>query len=211
MLEVKTFVVGPFLENTYVLSDTESREAVLIDPGGEEQALLRHLERAALRPTAILNTHAHPDHVAGAARIRREARIPFCLHPADAFLLETLAETCVVLGLPPAEAPPIDRPLAEGDEIAVGRHRLRVLETPGHSPGSVSFCAGEILFSGDALFAGSIGRTDFPGGSLPVLLSSIRTKLLALPDETRVYSGHGPATTIGRERRSNPFLVDGAF
>lgn len=207
MLHVKTFVVGPFLENTYVLSDPDSREAILIDPGGEEDALRRHLERESLRATAILNTHAHPDHVGGVARLRRELEIPFALHPADAFLLDSLPEVCDGLGIPRIEAPAIDRALADGDEIALGAHAIRVLATPGHSPGSVSFLVGGFLFSGDALFQASIGRTDFPGGSLPVLLASIRAKILTLPDETRVFPGHGPPTTVGDERRGNPFLT----
>jgi glyoxylase-like metal-dependent hydrolase (beta-lactamase superfamily II) len=207
VIAVKTFVVGPFLENTYVVSDSESSEAVIIDPGGEEDALMRHLERSGLRTTAILNTHAHPDHVGGVARLRRELGVPFCLHAGDEFLLDALPDLCAELGIPRMEVPPVDRRLAEGDEHPLGAHRIRTLETPGHSPGSVSFLVGDFLFSGDALFQGSIGRTDFRGGSLEVLLHSIRAKILTLPDTTRVLSGHGPATTVGRERRDNPFLA----
>lgn len=207
MIAVKTFVVGPFLENTYIVADSETADAVIIDPGGEEDALLRHIERSALRPAAILNTHAHPDHLGGAARLRRELGIPFCLHAEDQFLLDALPAACAELGIPPIEAPPVDRRLADGDEHPLGAHRIRTIATPGHSPGSVSFHVGDMLFSGDALFLGSIGRTDFPGGSLPVLLDSIRARILSLPDATRVFSGHGPATTVGRERRENPFLT----
>ncbi len=207
MLAVRTFVVGPFLENTYLLWDSVSREAVVIDPGGEEDLVLDWIAKDGLRPVAILNTHAHPDHVGGAARLRRALDVPFCLHAGDQFLLDALPEVCAELEIPPIEAPPVDRALAAGDAIAIGTHAIRVLETPGHSPGSVSLHAGDLLFSGDALFQGSIGRTDFPGGSLAVLIESIREKILTLPGSTRVLPGHGPPTTVDDERRGNPFLT----
>ena len=210
VLAVRTFVVGPFLENTYLLWDSVSRDAVVIDPGGEEELVLDRIARDGLRVAAILNTHAHPDHVGGVARLRRALDVPFCLHPGDQFLLDALPEVCAELGIPPIEAPIVDRALAEGDVLAVGSHAIRVLETPGHSPGSVSLHAGDLLFSGDALFQGSIGRTDFPGGSLTVLLGSIRDKILTLPGATRVLPGHGPPTTVDEERRANPFLTGAA-
>lgn len=207
-LAVQRFVAPPFAENTYVLADRVSGDCVVIDPGGEEDAILDLLAREKWAAKAILNTHAHPDHVAGAARLRRELAIPFCLHPRDAFLLDGLGEFCDALGIPPIEAPPVDRELVEGDTFPLGAHEIRVIETPGHSPGSVSLLIGEVLFSGDALFEGSIGRTDLPGGSLPVLLRSIRERILTLPDRTAVLSGHGEATTVGRERAENPFLSE---
>lgn len=207
-LVVHRFVVEPFAENTYVLADGAAGECVLIDPGGEEDAILDLLAARKWTAKAILNTHAHPDHVGGAARLRRELAIPFYLHPRDAFLLDGLGEFCEALGIPAMEAPEVDRHLAEGDTFPLGAHQIRVLETPGHSPGSVSFLVGSLLFSGDALFEGSIGRTDLPGGSLPILLRSIREKILTLPDETEVLSGHGDSTTVGRERRENPFLSE---
>ncbi len=207
-LVVHRFVVQPFAENTYVLADGDARECVLIDPGGEEDAILALLANEKWTAKAILNTHAHPDHVGGAARLQRELAIPFYLHPRDTFLLDGLGEFCDALGIPAMEAPRVDHALAEGETFMLGAHAIRVLETPGHSPGSVSLLAGEILFSGDALFEGSIGRTDLPGGSLPILLRSIREKILTLSDETQVLSGHGEATTVGRERRQNPFLSE---
>ena len=198
--------MAAFQQNTYVLADEMSGEAIVIDPGGEADAILDLLSRERWQATLIVATHAHPDHVADAARLRSELSVPFCLHRGDAFLLDALPEFCNALGIPRIEAPPIDRALAEGDEIALGDRSLRVIETPGHSPGSVSLHVEDLLFSGDALFEGSIGRTDLPGGSLPVLLRSIREKILTLPDATRVLSGHGEATTVGRERATNPFL-----
>jgi glyoxylase-like metal-dependent hydrolase (beta-lactamase superfamily II) len=203
---VRTFVTQPFWENAYLLYDRASREAYIVDPGGEEDAILAAIASEGLRPIAILNTHAHPDHVAVAASLRRRLSIPFRLHPADAFLLDGLGEFCAALGIPPIEAPPIDEPLRAGEEIALGSHTIRVIETPGHSPGSVSFLVGDLLFSGDAVFQGSIGRTDLPGGSLPRLLRSIREQILTLPEETRILSGHGEPTTVGAERVANPFL-----
>lgn len=207
MLAVRTFVVGPFLENTYLLWDSITREAVVIDPGAEEDLLLRQIENDGLRPIAIVNTHAHPDHVGAVAALRRALDVPFYLHPGDQFLLDALPRVCAELGIPAIEKPPVDHSLGEGDTLPLGAHRIRVLETPGHSPGSVSLHADGMLFSGDALFQGSIGRTDFPGGSLPVLLGSIREKILTLPGTTRVYPGHGPPTTVDDERRQNPFLT----
>lgn len=214
---VRSFVVaGGFQENAYVVHD--GREAALVDPGtetaAERAAVEGYVTSAGLRVRHLLLTHAHLDHVLGcrhfAARYGARAEHGgWQLHPADDPLLAHAALQGELFGVRVDAPAPAAHALADGDEVPLGRGRLRVLHTPGHSPGSVCFYneADGWLLGGDVLFAGSIGRTDLWGGDLDTLLASIREKLLALPDDTRVYPGHGPHTTIGRERRSNPFLV----
>ena len=156
---------------------------------------------------AIYNTHGHIDHVGAVAAIKKELGIPFAMHPADRFLLEILPDQARMFGVRGGEVPTIDRELAHDDEVAVGAHKGKVIHTPGHSPGGVCFAFDDIVFVGDTLFAGSIGRTDLPGGSLDQLLGHIKERLLSLDDNTKVLSGHGPASSIGVERSHNPFLT----
>ena len=200
-------VVGPFEENAYLLACARTREAVLIDPGDEAQEILEMVRAHGAHVLAILNTHGHLDHVCAAAELRSALAAPFRLHAADRFLLDALPAQAEMFGLILAEAPEVDQPLEDGETIAVGDLRVRVMHTPGHSPGGVSFLAGDALFSGDTLFFGSIGRTDLPGGDDRVLISSIRNRLLPLGDDVRVFPGHGPETTLGSERLHNPFLL----
>lgn len=201
--------VGVFSENTYFVLDEESKEGFVVDPGDEADLLLDLVARHEIDLKYILNTHAHLDHV-GAVRAFQDAlQIPFYLHPEERGLLAALPAQAAMFGLPPLEDPlPPDHDLCEGQilRLAGGALEVKVLETPGHSPGSVSFLVGNSLLSGDVLFMDSIGRTDLPGGDTQQLLDSIHRKVLTLPDETAVYPGHGPATTIGRERRMNPYL-----
>ena len=214
-LSVRSFVVSPFAENTYVLAS--EGEAALVDPGtatrAERGAVEAYIEGAGLRVRHLLLTHAHVDHVFGchhfAERYGADAEHGgWQLHPADAPLLENAAVQAELFGVRIDPPPPAAHDLAAGDEIALGNVTFRVLHVPGHSPGSVAFyCASEsVVVSGDALFQGSIGRTDLWEGDFDRLLRSIRTELLSLPDETVVRSGHGPETTVGDERRTNPFL-----
>ncbi|GAB5533815.1 MAG: MBL fold metallo-hydrolase [Rubricoccaceae bacterium] len=216
-LAVQSFVVSPFAENTYILSDCG--ECALVDPGtatrGERQLVGSAIDSAGFRVRHLLLTHGHIDHVFGcdhfAHRYAEGADFGgWQLHPADAPLLEQAVVTGEMYGVRVDAPPPATRELAEGDTVEIGSTTLRVLHVPGHSPGSVAFYdeAGGQLISGDALFAGSIGRTDLWQGSMEVLLASIRDKILVLPDDTVVYSGHGPSTTVGAERQSNPFLRD---
>ena len=213
-LAVRSFVVSPFAENTYVLSD--GGEAAIVDPGTasseERQRVEGYVEDAGLRVRHLLLTHAHLDHVFGCAHFA--ARYPdaehggWQLHPADGPLLQNAAVQAEMFGVRVDPPPPAAHDLAEGDQIGIGGSTLRVLWVPGHSPGSVAFYdeAGGQLVGGDVLFQGSIGRTDLWQGSLDTLLASIRDKVLTLPDDTVVYAGHGPETTVGAERRTNPFL-----
>ena len=201
--------VGPFAENSYFVADPESKEAIAIDPGDEAPRLLELIERHGLNVRYILNTHAHIDHVGAVEAIKRATGAPFYLHEAELPLLEGLPVQASMFGLTPPEIPEVDNYLKEGDvfRLAGDAITVEVFDTPGHSPGSVSFRIGEVLIVGDTLFAGSIGRTDLPGGDYETLMRTIRERLLVYPDATPVYPGHGPQTTIGTERGSNPFLL----
>jgi glyoxylase-like metal-dependent hydrolase (beta-lactamase superfamily II) len=207
-LEVICETVGVFAENSYFLVAPETREAVAIDPGDEPERLLGVIRAHDLQVRLILNTHGHLDHVGAVAALREATGAPFYIHEGDWPFIASLAEQAAMFDLPPPPAPEIDGGIAEGQvfELKSGAISIRTFGTPGHSPGSVTLEVGGRVFSGDVLFAGGIGRTDLPGGDLPTLMRSIHERLLTLPDETIVHPGHGPSTTIGRERRSNPFL-----
>jgi len=213
MLKVRHFTVNPFSENTYVIYNA-AKQAWVVDPGmmaaDEETAVFNFLEREGLTPLAVMNTHAHLDHIWGVPATTARFGIPFAIHRAEEPILQGAPMGAAMFGFPPPVVPVPDFFLEEGTDYPLGTDgdAVRILLTPGHSPGSVCFysAADGWLIGGDVLFAGSIGRTDLPGGNHQTLLESIRTQLLPLPDETVVYPGHGPATTIGEERRSNPFL-----
>lgn len=204
--------VGWLQCNCSIVGDAETREAIVIDPGDNPEQILEVLRRHRLRVKYIVITHAHIDHVGGAARLKQATAAPVLMHPEDRWLYQNLELQATLVGLPaPPPAAEIDHGLRAGDEIRWGQHlRAQVLHTPGHSPGSVSLYVPEreILFAGDTLFAGSIGRTDLWGGSYDAILRSIHAELLPLDDRTAIYPGHGPATTIGAERERNPFLQD---
>jgi len=208
-LRIETFVVGPLTNNLYLLIDDEAREAVLIDPSINSDPALeqaRRLQREGIRLSAIWLTHGHFDHVYDTALWHDEFPVPILMHQADEFWLQRLREQSLWMGLPAPRAVVPDRFIEVGDTLNIGRHYARILHTPGHSPGSVSFLfeAEGFCVSGDVLFRGSAGRTDLPGCSPPQLTESINL-LCSLPDTMRVLPGHGEATTIGSEKRSNPF------
>lgn len=209
-MQVKTFVGGPLQSNSYLVVDERSRRAALIDPGMESERVLEVLRAEELRLEFLILTHGHFDHVYGNEVFKMATGAQLVIHPEDVPLLAAVPENALLFGFTAPIPPRPDRLVREGDVIKAGAVSLTVLETPGHTPGGISLRAPGVVFVGDTLFAGSVGRTDLAGGSLEVLLSSIRTKLLTLPDETVVYSGHGPATTIGAERGNNPFLRGGA-
>jgi hydroxyacylglutathione hydrolase len=210
---VESRAAGPFFKNGFLVGCETSREAALIDPGDEVQELLELAKRAGLAIRHILLTHAHVDHVTGVAAAKRVLDAPVYLHRDDLFLYERAVESGALFGLEVEPQPPIDIFYAPGQVIGFGEYDVRPHHTPGHCPGGVCLQIGKAgrqgrdLFVGDTLFAGSIGRTDLPGGDYATLIHSIRTVLFAFPDESIVYPGHGPTTTIGRERRTNPFLV----
>jgi len=198
--------VGPFFKNGFVLGCPDTREAVLIDPGDEVAELLAFADRSALSIRHILLTHAHVDHITGVAAAKRVLGAPVYLHRDDLFLYEGAVDMGAMFGLRVEPPPPVDVFYSPGQTIAFGTLEAQPHHTPGHCPGGVCLQVGDDLFVGDTLFAGSIGRTDLPGGDYATLIASIRTVLFAFGDEARVYPGHGPATTIGQERRTNPLL-----
>lgn len=212
---VESQAVGPFFKNGFVVGCEETKEAVLIDPGDEVASLLAFAERSGLSIRHILLTHAHVDHVTGVAAAKKALGVPVYLHRDDLFLYERAVEMGAMFGLQVEPQPPVDVFYTPGHVIRFGTYEVRVLHTPGHCPGGVCLqigkngTAGSELFVGDTLFAGAIGRTDLPGGDYDTLIAAIRNVLLPLGDHAIVHSGHGPDTTIGQERRTNRFLING--
>jgi glyoxylase-like metal-dependent hydrolase (beta-lactamase superfamily II) len=205
---LESFPVGPLQANCTILGDEVSGEAIVIDPGDEADRIARRLNELGLKLKEILLTHAHIDHVSGALPLKRLTGAPILLNENDLPLLRTMATQAAWLGIETPETAPPDGSLADGLRVGLDRYPAEVLHTPGHSQGSVClyFAPLKLLVAGDTLFAGSIGRTDLPGGNGEQIIHSIQTRLLTLPDETRVLTGHGPETTIGLERRGNPYL-----
>lgn len=211
MIEIKSFTFNPFAENTYVLYDNDSKEALIIDPGcyepEEQQTLNAYIKSQGLNITKLLNTHAHIDHVLGNAWVKETYGVNLYLHPQDEPTLRAVETYAPAYGFARYAPSSPDASLKEGEAIQLGDEKLEVLFVPGHAPGHVAFYhAGQkFCINGDCLFQGSIGRTDLPGGDHDTLINSIRSKLFQLPDETVVYCGHGPETTIGFEKKHNPF------
>jgi len=204
---VGKFVNGRFAQNSYLLGDTVSRAAVLVDPGEDTSELLAEVTRGGWKVEAIWLTHAHIDHVLGVPSAKRLSSAPVLLHPADQPLYAGVPQQAAWMGIEAPALPATDGALLEGQELRVGPHRFEVRHTPGHSPGSVSFIGRGMVIAGDVLFNGSIGRTDLPGGDFFTLMRSIHAHLLTLSDDTVLYSGHGEDSTIGVERASNPFIT----
>lgn len=199
-------VVGPLEVNCYILADERSGEAVVIDPGDDAEKILKVVRDENLKVRYIINTHAHFDHVGANARIKQETGARILMHEADSFMLADAVDQAAFFGSRISAPPAPDGYVNDGDVISVGEVELKVLHIPGHSRGGICLLADGMVFTGDSLFAGSIGRTDFEGGDLMTLIGSIRKKLLTLPDDTVVFPGHGPETTIGAEKMENPFL-----
>ena len=204
-MKVEYFVVGPIDVNCYVISDDNGIGAV-IDPGGNAERILAYIKKENLDIRYVLNTHGHGDHIGADDAVRDGTGAPLYIHAADADMLTDARKNLSAFMGYQALARPADVLLHGGEEITVGDIKLKVVCTPGHSAGGVCFVGEGFVFSGDALFADSIGRTDFPGGSQVELVSSIKRELMVLPDETEVYPGHGPKTTIGWEKVYNPYL-----
>jgi glyoxylase-like metal-dependent hydrolase (beta-lactamase superfamily II) len=207
----ESFPVGLLACNCTILGDEEAREAIVIDPGDEVGRIHRRLTELGLKLTQIIVTHGHIDHVGGALKLKRLTGAPIYLNENDLPLLDMMQAQAEWVSVATPETAPPDEGLADGQTVGLARFPAQVLHTPGHTQGSVClhFAPLKLLIAGDTLFAGSIGRTDLPGGNYDQIIDSLRSRLLRLPDETRVLPGHGPATTIGDERRSNPFLQNG--
>ena len=208
---LERFYVGMLQTNCYLIGDANTRQSVVIDPGGNSNEIAARIKELDLDLVAILNTHAHFDHIMAAWSLKESAGGTIYLHREDEPLIQdrTVGLGAVPSAIPDTSRRDIDRWLKEGDELKFGCIELEVLETPGHSPGHVSFYfpKQKIIFVGDTLFAGSIGRTDFLGGSYDQLIRSVREKILSLDEATIVYPGHGPETTVGQEKRTNPFFT----
>jgi len=211
VLVVRQAVVGPFAENTWLVADSESGDALVIDPGGETGRVLG-LALPDFRVGRILATHGHVDHIVGVEALREATGAPFQIHRDDEPYVRALPRQAAGLGFGKARSPEVESFLADGDVVRVGRHEGRVIHTPGHSRGGVSFYfpADKTLFTGDTLFSGSVGRTDLPGGDAPELLRSIRERLFPLGDDVTFFPGHGPGGTLGAERKANPYAGDDA-
>ncbi len=209
---LKTHTVGPLKVNAYIIACTDTREAFIVDPAGSEEMLARVIHDEELNLRFIVNTHGHPDHTCGNARMKELTGAPVLMHQAD----DTLHRNPEVVqmfrswGFEPA--PPADRHIGHGDVIRVGKLSFSVIHTPGHSPGSVCLYGHGHVITGDTLFVGAVGRTDLPGGSFETLIQSLKTFILPLPDSTVVLPGHdygpSPTSTIGREKRENPYIVE---
>jgi len=204
----KTLVVGDLQANCYLVGCEETQEAVVIDPGGSEETVLRTIREAGVKVTAIVNTHGHCDHIGANRRLHEATGAPIAIHESEsAFLTDAVRNGSAFFYAVPTISPPADRLLHDGDRIKIGERTMTVLHTPGHSPGGISLLLDECVFTGDTLFRASIGRTDLPGGSYETLMCSIRERLMTLDDGMRVYPGHGEASTIGWERRNNPWVI----
>jgi len=205
-LQVERLVVGPLLSNCYIVWDDGVKQGVIIDPGDDADIILKAVEKLGIEIKYILATHGHFDHVGAVAPLKRELNVEFLAHKDDFFFIEDGENAARRWGVEIEQPPKPDRFIEDGEKIKVGGFELEVLYTPGHSPGGVSFLYDRMVFGGDTLFQGSIGRTDFRKGSFEDLSKSIKIRLYTLPDDTIVYTGHGPVTTIGDEKKYNPFV-----
>ncbi len=203
---IKEMAVGALMANCIILGCEKTGEAAVIDPGDETERILLSLADSKLKLKYIINTHGHFDHVGGNKKMKEATGADILIHLLDAPMLSRLSSDAILFGFSAENSPPPDRTLEDNDTISFGEIRLKVIHTPGHSPGGISLYTDSKLFVGDTLFAGSIGRSDLAGGDFNALISSIKNRLFELDDDVNVFPGHGPNTTIGKEKLSNPFV-----
>lgn len=203
---IEKLEVGPIMANCYILGCERTKESVVVDPGDDGDQILMALAKLELKVKYLINTHGHFDHVGANKKMKEVTQAILAIHPDDEPMLMELSKSASMFGLSAENSPPADLLLNHGDRVSFGDITLEVIHTPGHSKGGICLYTKGHLFAGDTLFRSSIGRTDLPGGDFDTLISSIKTKLFKLPDDTIVYTGHGPETTIGDEKRMNPFL-----
>ncbi len=203
---IKSMALGPIMANCFIIGCSQTKEAVVVDPGDEVDRILLSLAESGLTVKHIINTHGHFDHVGANHGLKKATGAAIAIHPQDAPMLGHVEESARHFGLALKNSPPADITLADGDVLTFGELSLQVIHTPAHTVGGISLATGGYVLVGDTLFANSIGRTDFPGGDYNTLIASIKHKLFGLGDDTRVLPGHGPETTIGAEKRYNPFL-----
>jgi len=211
MLEIKTLVVSPFEENCYLVWEPEHHNGVIIDPGDEDELIVSQVEKNGFEPQAILLTHGHGDHIGAVKPLKEKYDIPIYIGKEDAPMLQSPSENVSAVFGYEIVCPPADHLVSDGDVIGFGKMKFTVIDTPGHSKGGVCYHIDRFLFCGDTLFKNSVGGTDLPGGDYETLIASIDKKLLPLPDDLICFPGHGPATTIGEERRNNPFISGRRF
>ena len=211
MIDIQMLPLGMFQSNCYIVSCSETREGVVIDAGDEGEVILKAIDRLHVNIKAILETHAHLDHVGALDEVQPALGVPVYMHKDEIPVYNMLSQQAAMFGLQPPRTVSIDKTLKDGDEIAIGKLTAKVLHAPGHSPGSVCYYFADEspprIVVGDVLFKGSIGRTDLPGGSYETIIETLTNVILPLPDDTIVYSGHGPETTIREEKKFNPFLA----
>jgi glyoxylase-like metal-dependent hydrolase (beta-lactamase superfamily II) len=205
-LLIEQDAVEPFFKNGYLLACRKTRQGIYIDPGDEASLLLPKVKKHNIQLTAIVNTHAHIDHISGVSLVKETWDVPIYLHPEDEPLYDNLSTQAQRFGLEYPPAPPLDHQLQEGEDLQVGNLTLKVYHTPGHSPGSVCLEVEDHVFCGDVIFAGNIGRTDLWGGSYEILMDSIQRTVIPLGEDRILHPGHGPETTMGQELKTNPFL-----
>ena len=206
-LEIHSLVTGPFQENSYIISDQVSNDCILIDPGDEAKKISILIDDNNLNPIAIINTHAHLDHIGAVDEIKKIYNVPFYLHYAEKPVLESYPISCRMFGMEAKPIPSVDHWIQKGGELRIGSFKFLIIETPGHTPGGCSFLIDKSLFVGDTLFHGSVGRTDLPGGDWNMLEKSLLYLMNNINSDITIYSGHGVETNIGIEMEKNPFLI----
>jgi len=206
-MNYETAIVGALETNCYLVYCPETLECAVVDPGAEAERIFRLIAEKGLHPIVILNTHGHVDHIGANKDVKDKFNIPLSIHSSDSAMLESVHQLEIGFLIGAKASPSADNFLEDGDKIEIGKSYLKVIHTPGHSQGSVSFLGDGFVLSGDTLFNGGVGRTDLPGGSWDTLVNTIKNKILTMPEETAVLPGHGPPTTVGQEKEANPFIA----